>query len=121
MNDLTPAILEALDTVMKSHIGRESALKFAALKYQVNRALYDDGIVVGERVLRGIIESQRPQICFCTAQPGGYFLPSPDADIRRREVGACVNSLNGYISGAAKRKAAILNAYPDLRQGELPL
>ena len=117
MNDLTPVILEALDAVMSSHIGRLNAIKFVALKYQVNRTLYPS--VVGERVLRGIIESQRPGICFCTAAPGGYFLPSLDADIRRREVGACVNSLNGYISGAAKRKAAILRAYPDLNQNNL--
>lgn len=118
LSDEDKATLAALDSIMRSHVGREGALKFAALKYQVNRATYP--LVIGERALRGLIEDHRPEICFCTAGPGGYFLPSGDKDIRRREVGACVDSLNGYIRGAAMRKASILRAYPEAEQMDLP-
>ena len=110
-------ILSALDEVMRLHVGRDNAIKFAMLKYQVNRILYPLGI--GERSLRVLIESKRPAICFCTTAPGGYFLPSTDPDVRRREVGACVNSCNGYIRNMAMRKAAILRTYPEVEQGNL--
>jgi len=114
---LTPDILKAIDIVMGSHVGRASAVKFAALKYQVNRLIYP--AVIGERSLREMMEVERPNILFCTTAPGGHFLPSEDPAIRNKEVTGCIRSVEGYLIGAAKRKSAILKAYPGAVQMEL--
>ena len=114
---LTPDILKAIDVVMGSHIGRANAIKFAALKYQINRLIYP--VVIGERSLRELIETERPKILFCTTAPGGHFLPSEDPAIRNREIHGCIKSVEGYLIGAAKRKSAILRAYPGAQQMEL--
>jgi len=119
MTDKSPnkIVLDALDRVMAPHCGRANAVKFAALKYQVNRIIYPT--VIGERSLRELIETERPNILFCTTAPGGHFLPSEDPVIRNKEVIRCVHSIEGYLIGAAKRKSAILRAYPGAQQMEL--
>jgi len=112
---MTPA--EAITEIMASHVGRENAVKFAALKYQVNRLIYPD--VIGERALREIIERDKKEICFCTAGPGGYFLPSENPEVRGREVRACIRSLDNYERNIRARKEAIVSAYPNEIQGDL--
>jgi hypothetical protein len=111
-------ILAALDQIMQFHIGRREAIKFAHLHASVKSAAHP--LTIGERGLRELIEEQRPKICFCTANPGGHFLPSLDPDERRRELNDVIHALDGYLVGAAKKKKAIIAAYPtETGQGSL--
>jgi len=108
MIDLKRIILD----ILENHQGKDQAIKGKVLLYQINRILYPD--VIGERKMREIIEIELPHVAFSTTNPAGYFLP---ANIG--EVNKTVEHLESYIRGLAKRRRAILDKYPDARQGKL--
>lgn len=118
-SEIESHVLAVLDRIMDAHRGRANSVKFASLLAAVRLEI--DPLTICERSLRELIEEKRGNICFCTARPGGYFIPSDDPEIKRKEVAAVVNTLNGYIRGAAKRRGAILRAYPESEQWNLDL
>ena len=104
---------EIILSILEHHRGRENAIKGHVLLYQINREIYPDH--VGDRKMRETIEEEIPKVAFCTTAPGGYFLP-----LNIGEVNKTIESINSYIKGFAKRKKALLTAYPDANQGVLP-
>ena len=66
-----------------------------------------------------MIAEHRPAILSCTSNPAGFFLPSLDPDVRRREINGTVDVYNSRIRHLAMRRKAILQAYPEAEQKEL--
>jgi hypothetical protein len=119
VSEIEEHILTTIDHIMAEHKGRANAIKFASLLAAIRYEIYP--LTICERSLRELVEARRGNICFCTTRPGGYFIPSDDRDTRRAELKAVIHSLDGYLIGAAKRKKAILLAYPEDAQMGLSL
>lgn len=99
-------------SILGHHRGKDNAIKGHALLYQICLKVYPD--LISDRKMRETIQEELPKVAFCTSNPGGYFLP-----LNIGEVNKTVEQLESYIKGLAKRKKAILTAYPDAKQGNL--
>jgi len=95
------------------HVGQDHAiLREDLLKYINSVAL---GGVYSDRDMRRAIEHHIPGVL---SGPKGYWLPDPAR--QNQDVNKAVGYLTKKIIGLQRRKTAILNEYPDAKQGMLP-
>jgi hypothetical protein len=106
--EVEATLVSMLETIMRCHVGKEKVIKRDALLAELLR--YEK--MLDDRAMRRLIEKHLPHIC--GSPKGGYYLAKDSNEAREVAV-----TLEHYIRGLAKKRAAIIRANPD--SGQLTL